>query len=66
MNNIGRVIKDPFCNGYFNCSHNYNLEGAVIIAEGHDYIVVRCTQGHAAFANDFDKQLIDEWCKEKE
>ena len=32
MSNIGRVIKDFYCNGFF--GREYDLNGSTIIAEG--------------------------------
>lgn len=71
MTNIGRILKDFYCNGFF--GPDYSLDGAVIIAEGYDFIVVRMQSGKAAFA-DFcgawqqkKQELIDKWCSyEKE
>ena len=37
--NVGKVITDFFCNGWF--GRRYDLEGAVIEAEGKDWILIR-------------------------
>lgn len=49
MSNIGRVIRDGYCNGYF--GRNYDYDGSVIIAEGDEYIVIRKENGIIEFAN---------------
>lgn len=48
-NNIGRVITDFFCNGYF--GRDYDLEGSIIIAEAPEWIVIRKPSGIIAFAS---------------
>jgi hypothetical protein len=66
MSNIGRIIQNHFCNGYFDRSHNYDLGGAVIIAEDDDWVVVRQEDGKPAFASFDDptekQTMIDQWC----
>jgi hypothetical protein len=57
MSNIGRTIKDGYCNGYF--GRNYTLSGSVIIAEGDEYIVIRDQSGIVHFAN------LQDWDWEK-
>lgn len=39
MSNIGRIIKDFYCNGF--AGRRYDLTNAVIEAEGKDWIVLR-------------------------
>lgn len=43
MNNVGRIITNFYCNGYF--GRNYDLEGSEIIAEGDEYLVIRKENG---------------------
>ena len=43
MSNIGRVIRDNYCNGY--ADRNYDMDGAIIVHEGCDYIVAIKTTG---------------------
>lgn len=47
--NIGRIIKDSFCNGFF--GREYDHEGSVIIAEGDEWIVIRKQSGVIQFAS---------------
>lgn len=49
MSNIGRVINDYYCNGYF--GRDYDYCGSVIIAEEDEYIVIRKENGVVEFAN---------------
>ena len=49
MNNIGRIIRDGYCNGFF--GREYDLYGSVIIAEGDDYVVIRKENGIVEFAS---------------
>lgn len=49
MNNIGRKITDPYCNGYF--GRDYDLCGAEIIEEEDEYIVIRKENGVVDFCN---------------
>ena len=79
MDNVGRIIKDFYCNGFF--GREYDFSGATIVGEGEDWMVIRKEDGKIAFA-DFqayrkvpgaiilvprtDKQeFIDSWCEEK-
>jgi hypothetical protein len=39
MSNIGRIIQDPFCNGF--ADREYDMNGAEIIAEGDCWIVAK-------------------------
>lgn len=69
MTNVGRVIKDAYCNGYF--GRGYDLEDAVIINEGAEYIVVRKDDGLVDFCSfqqtiEKKQELIDEWCSNRE
>jgi len=62
MENIGKIIKDFYCNGF--AGRRYDLSESIIEAEGKDWIVCRTNQGEAVFMN-FDKEnkqnLIDSW-----
>ncbi len=63
MDNIGRVITDFYCNGFF--GRDYDLTGAVIIGEGDDWLVIRKTDGTLAFTDfiGWDKEEhLDKWC----
>jgi hypothetical protein len=43
MNNVGRIITDFYCNGYF--GRDYDFSNSVIIAEGDEYLVIRKENG---------------------
>jgi hypothetical protein len=49
MSNVGRVITDFYCNGFF--GRDYDFSGSVIIAEGDEYIVIRKENGIVEFGN---------------
>ena len=49
MSNIGRIINDGYCNGFF--GRQYDLYGSVIIAEDDEYIVIRKENGIIEFGN---------------
>lgn len=49
MNNIDRIIRDCYCDGYF--GRCYDMSGAEIIDEGDEYVVVRKECGTVAMAN---------------
>jgi hypothetical protein len=49
MSNVGRIIHDGYCNGFF--GRNYDLYDSVIIAEGDEYIVIRKKNGIVDFGN---------------
>lgn len=65
MSNIGRVITDFYCNGFF--GRVYDLDDSRIEAEGHDWVVIRKPDGRpdfAAFDDPEEKaQRIGEWCR---
>ena len=63
MSNIGRLITDSYCNGYFGRLYDSEIE-----AEGPDWIVIRKPDGSCDFTGFTDpentkQRLIDEWCK---
>ena len=62
MDNIGKIIKDFYCNGY--AGRRYDLAESVIEAEGKDWIVCRTDKGKVVLM-DFDEQnkqtYIDNW-----
>lgn len=62
MDNIGKIIKDSYCNGY--AGRRYDLAESVIEAEGKDWIVCRTDKEEVIFM-DFDEQnkqtYIDNW-----
>ena len=71
MNNIGRIISDFYCNGYF--GREYDHANAIILAEGDDFLVIKKSSGEVvscSFQNaDFQpipsekrQELIDNWC----
>lgn len=72
MSNIGKEITDFYCNGFF--GRVYDMTGAIILAEGESWIVVRLDSGEVRFTSfqdvnsegtvtNFDKQkYIDAWC----
>lgn len=49
MSNIGRIIKDGYCNGFF--GREYDLCNSVIISECDEYILIRKENGVVEFAN---------------
>lgn len=49
MSNIGRIIRDSYCGGFF--GRQYDMYGAVIIAEGDGWIVVKKEGGKNEFAD---------------
>ena len=49
MSNIGKTIRDGYCNGFF--GRDFDFYGSVIIAEGDEYIVIRKENGIVAFGN---------------
>lgn len=62
---VGRAIQDYYCNGFF--GRRYDLAGAIIEAQGNDYMVIRTRDGVPVFAY-FDghweskmEELIAEW-----
>lgn len=68
MGNVGKKINDFFCQGQF--GRRYDLQGAVIVAEGLEWIVIRvnehCREDTAAdfttFKDGVEKQaFIDKW-----
>ena len=64
MDNIGKEIKDFFCNGF--AGRRYDLTGSIIEAEGEDWIVIRTDEGEPIFMNlqDRDKQkYVNDWTK---
>ena len=62
MSNIGKEIRDLFCNGF--AGRRYDLTGSIIEAEANDWVVIRTDEGEAVFMdfNGWDKQeYIDKW-----
>jgi hypothetical protein len=49
MDNVGRIIRDGYCNGFF--GREFDLYNAEIIAEGDEYIVIRKENGIIDFGN---------------
>lgn len=49
MSNVGRIIRDFYCNGFF--GRDYDFSGSEIIAEGDEYIVIRKENGIVEFGN---------------
>lgn len=49
MSNIGKIIRDSYCNGYF--GREYDLDGAEIIAEGLEFLVIRKVNGVVVFCS---------------
>ena len=49
MSNVGREIKDFYCNGYF--GRRYDLTGARIIAEGDEFLVIKKEDGVVEFCH---------------
>lgn len=62
MSNIGKIIKDFYCNGF--AGRRYDLTDSVIEAEGKDWAVIRTELGEPIFIkfDNCDKQKqIDDW-----
>ena len=62
MDNIGKEIKDFYCNGF--AGRRYDLTGSIIEAEGEDWVVIRTDEGEPIFMNlqDSDKQeYVNDW-----
>jgi len=61
--NIGKEIKDFYCNGFF--GRRYDLTGSIIEGEGEDWIVIRMPDGKAeaaTFSSSEDKnEYINNW-----
>lgn len=49
MSNIGKKIRDRYCNGFFGL--DFDFYGSVILAGGDEYIVIRKENGIVAFGN---------------
>jgi hypothetical protein len=67
MNNVGLIIKNSYCNGFF--GRRYDLCDSVIESEGKDWVVIRINEQECEFAffKHGDKQeCIDSWCEEFE
>ena len=47
--NIGRRISDFYCNGFF--GREYDLDGAIIVGEGEEWIVIRKENGLIELGN---------------
>lgn len=59
--NIGRIINDFYCGGFF--GRNFDLENAKIVGEGEKWIVAETTSGEirfTSFDNIFDKVFFIE------
>ena len=64
MDNIGKEIKDFYCNGF--AGRRYDLTGSIIEAEGEDWVVIRTDDDEPIFMNlqDSDKQeYVNDWTK---
>ena len=62
MDNIGKEIKDFYCNGF--AGRRYDLTGSIIEAEGEDWVVIRTDEGEPIFMNlqESDKQeYVNDW-----
>lgn len=77
MTNIGKIIQDGYCGGYF--GSNYALIGSIIFAEGSAWVVILRQDNLYAFANfqirnnngtyriqEDMQEVIDDWCTKKE
>jgi hypothetical protein len=66
---VGLEIKDFYCNGFF--GRRYDLEGAIIIDSGFNYITVRTRDGDmatAVFDDGWESEMrdfVEEWTKTK-
>jgi coenzyme F420-reducing hydrogenase beta subunit len=62
MDNMGKEIKDFYCNGF--AGRRYDLTGSIIEAEGEDWVVIRTDEGEPIFMNlqESDKQeYVNDW-----
>jgi hypothetical protein len=62
MSNLGKKITDSYCNGF--AGRRYDLEGAIIEAEGKDWVIIRSTNDEPIFMDlrGWEKQKnIDKW-----
>jgi len=62
MSNIGKEIKDFYCNGF--AGRRYDLTGSIIEAEGNDWVIIRTTEKEPVFINfnGWNKQeYINNW-----
>lgn len=75
MSNIGRVIRNGYCNGF--AGRRYDLDGAKIEIEASDYIIIRTINNEPVFIGFFDiidneyeslehikQEYIDSWVEE--
>ncbi len=60
MDNIGKIITDYFCSGFFGRDH-YDCEGAIIVGDGPEWIVIKKENGVCLFG---DFQTYD-WDREE-
>lgn len=49
MSNVGRIITDSYCNGFF--GRDFTLSESVIVAEGDCWLVIRKPNGLYTFTN---------------
>ncbi|PEN97775.1 hypothetical protein CN553_12045 [Bacillus cereus] len=67
---VGMEIKDFYCNGFF--GRTYDLEGAIVVSNGSDWVNVRTRYGNlhtAHFTNGWETEMrsyMEEWTKERE
>ncbi len=62
MSTLGKKITDSYCNGF--AGRRYDLEGAIIEAEGKDWVIIRSTNDEPIFMDlrGWEKQKnIDKW-----
>ncbi len=59
--NVGKEIKDFYCNGY--AGRRYDLVESIIEAEGEDWIVIRTEEGEPLFMElgNEKQNLIEKW-----
>lgn len=67
MSWVGKQINDFYCNGY--AGSRYDLSGAKVEAEAHDYVVIRTQSGDPILMhfeyNDKD-EMLDKWTTEND
>ncbi len=49
MSNVGRIIRDSYCGGFF--SRDWDFYGSVIVAEDDEWIVIKKENGVCEFGN---------------
>lgn len=62
MSNIGKIIAQESCKHFFSSKRGVSVKGAVIEAEGEDWIVVRTEDNDVLITQFIDAFRRDQWC----